>query len=75
MPRKHQLSLQYFYICKYTVKYVPGDICNIIVMVFVSYECINGNVLIFTRAQYDRVQEMVLKESVGHILKGVMFLK
>ena len=45
----------------------------IIVMVFVSYRCTNGNVLIFPRVgYYDRQQEMVLKGSFGHILKGVL---
>ena len=29
----------------------------------------------FSSEHYDRLQEMVLKVSFGHILKGVMFLK
>ena len=29
----------------------------------------------FSSEHYDRLQEMVLKGSFGHILKGVMFLK
>ena len=48
---------------------------EIIVMVFVSYKCAQMAIFTFSSEHYDRLQEMVLKGSFGHILKGVMFLK